>query len=176
MQNLVAITLLNLRWEQNISIEFEFWWINRSSNGHQIGFNKACSRWTNPPDAETVSRIARFPFLQIDGTHIEWLWERISSQWVALTATRIVVPVYFYWCPTKASFDTIYNMWGYRPVFNSDSAMASFYPPEKLILLLYSLIAKFMGPTWDPSGADRTQVGPMLAPWTLLSGICIDHV
>ena len=23
---------------------------------------------------------------------------------------------------------------------------------------------------WGPSGADRTQVGPMLAPWTLLSG------
>ena len=32
------------------------------------------------------------------------------------------------------------------------------------------LIAKFMGPTWGPSGANRTQVGPMLAPWTLLSG------
>ena len=27
-----------------------------------------------------------------------------------------------------------------------------------------------MGPTWGPSGADRTQVGPMLAPLTLLSG------
>ena len=27
-----------------------------------------------------------------------------------------------------------------------------------------------MGPTWGPSGADRTQVGPMLASWTLLSG------
>ena len=26
-----------------------------------------------------------------------------------------------------------------------------------------------MGPTWGPSGADRTQVGPMVAPWTLLS-------
>ena len=32
------------------------------------------------------------------------------------------------------------------------------------------LIARFMGPIWGPSGADRTQVGPMLAPWTLLSG------
>ena len=28
----------------------------------------------------------------------------------------------------------------------------------------------FVGPTWGPSGTDRTQVGPMLAPWTLLSG------
>ena len=31
------------------------------------------------------------------------------------------------------------------------------------------LIARFMGPTWAPPGSDRTQVGPMLAPWTLLS-------
>ena len=31
-------------------------------------------------------------------------------------------------------------------------------------------IARFMGLTWGPPGADRTQVGPMLAPWTLLSG------
>ena len=28
-----------------------------------------------------------------------------------------------------------------------------------------SLIARFMGPTWGPSGADRTQVGHMLVPW-----------
>ena len=32
-----------------------------------------------------------------------------------------------------------------------------------------SLIARFVGPTWAPSGADRTHVGLMLAPWTLLS-------
>ena len=33
-----------------------------------------------------------------------------------------------------------------------------------------TLIARFMGPTWGPPGDDRTQVGPMLAPWALLSG------
>ena len=27
--------------------------------------------------------------------------------------------------------------------------------------------------SWGPSGADRTQVGPMLAPWTLLSGLLL---
>ena len=32
-----------------------------------------------------------------------------------------------------------------------------------------TLIAGFMGPTLGPSGADRTQVGPMLTPWILLS-------
>ena len=33
------------------------------------------------------------------------------------------------------------------------------------------LIARFMGPTWGPSEADRTQVGPIFATWTLLSGV-----
>ena len=31
-------------------------------------------------------------------------------------------------------------------------------------------IAKFMGPTWGPPGSCRPQMGPMLAPWTLLLG------
>ena len=33
-----------------------------------------------------------------------------------------------------------------------------------------------MRSTWGPSGGDRTQVGPILAPWSLLSGIlCKAH-
>ena len=35
---------------------------------------------------------------------------------------------------------------------------------------LNTQIAKFMGPTWGPPGSCRPQMGPMLAPWTLLSG------
>ena len=34
-----------------------------------------------------------------------------------------------------------------------------------------ALIARFMGPTWGPSGDARTQVGPILAPRTFLSGV-----
>ena len=34
---------------------------------------------------------------------------------------------------------------------------------------MQTLIARLMGPTWFPPGADRSQVGPMLTPWTLLS-------
>ena len=34
-------------------------------------------------------------------------------------------------------------------------------------------IAKFMGPTWGPPGSCQPQMGPMLAPWTLLSGSLI---
>ena len=36
-----------------------------------------------------------------------------------------------------------------------------------------SLIARFMVPTWGPPGADKTQVGPMLAAWSLLSGLAL---
>ena len=42
---------------------------------------------------------------------------------------------------------------------------------QELGISQMSLIARFMGPTCGPSGADRTQVGPMLAPSTLLSGV-----
>ena len=34
-----------------------------------------------------------------------------------------------------------------------------------------SLIARFMGPTWCPPGSCRPQMGPILVPCTLLSGI-----
>ena len=34
----------------------------------------------------------------------------------------------------------------------------------------WSQIARFMGPTWNPHGSCRPEVGPFLAPWTLLSG------
>ena len=39
--------------------------------------------------------------------------------------------------------------------------------------IIPSLIAMFMGPIWGPFGADRTKVGPMLAQWTLLSGMVL---
>ena len=34
-----------------------------------------------------------------------------------------------------------------------------------------SKIARFMGPTWGPPGSCRPQMGPTLAPWTLVSGM-----
>ena len=35
---------------------------------------------------------------------------------------------------------------------------------------------KFMEATWGPPGSCRPQMGPMLAPWTLLSGLCCGNV
>ena len=39
-----------------------------------------------------------------------------------------------------------------------------------------SLIARFLRPKWGPSGTIRTQVGPMLAPWSLLSSLLLYDV
>ena len=33
--------------------------------------------------------------------------------------------------------------------------------------------SKFMGPTWGPPGSCRPQMCPMLAPWTMLSGMAL---
>ena len=35
-------------------------------------------------------------------------------------------------------------------------------------------IARFMEPTWSPPGSCQPQMGPMLAPWILLSGLVQD--
>ena len=40
---------------------------------------------------------------------------------------------------------------------------------------IISQIAKFMGPTWSPPGSCRPQMGPMLAPWSLLSGMILNR-
>ena len=62
-------------------------------------------------------------------------------------------------------------------VFHSQRSSGTWTSPgavmtnfEGLVSYINPDIATFIGPIWCPSGADRTQVGPMLAPWTLLSG------
>ena len=55
--------------------------------------------------------------------------------------------------------------------YNILQAVDGMWPELHLIHIEPSLIAKIMGPTWGPPGADRTQVGSMLAPWTLLFGM-----
>ena len=44
-------------------------------------------------------------------------------------------------------------------------------PDQILTVDTPSQIARFMEPIWDPPGSCRPHVGPMLTPWTLLSGI-----
>ena len=42
---------------------------------------------------------------------------------------------------------------------------------SSLHLRIYSLVTRYMGPTWGPPGSCRPQMGPMLAPLILLSGL-----
>ena len=64
----------------------------------------------------------------------------------------------------------------------SPSEFSTRYPeipwckPRHLTLTLRSQIARFMEPTWGPPGSCRPQIGPMLARWTLLSGMHITQL
>ena len=60
-----------------------------------------------------------------------------------------------------------WHQWAYHPAAIAGGSILLPYHTVKCLQL--TLIARFMGPTWGPSGAERTQVGPMQAPWTLLS-------
>ena len=68
--------------------------------------------------------------------------------------------------------DCLIIIWWSTTCFRSDSnqnfCLANPILPR--LLCAASQIAKFMGPTWGPPGSRRPQMGPMLAPLTLLSG------
>ena len=73
--------------------------------------------------------------------------------------------MYVLWCNISAMVKK--KLATIRLLFKS----VQFSNREKSSTDITSLIARFTGPTWHPSGADRTKMGPMLAPWTLLSGL-----
>ena len=89
--------------------------------------------------------------------------------------------IYYLLPSTEVAFRTLINAVknplhyaDIQKVTNSFSISAPSFQNELVWLqTITSLIARFMEPTWGPSGADRTQVGPMLAQWTLLSGFSI---
>ena len=75
------------------------------------------------------------------------------------------------WPVTRKMFpfdDVIMNTDGLNPASRLGHGYVSISTEEGLWDVT-TLIPRFMGPTWGPSGADRTHTGPMLAPWTLLS-------
>ena len=60
-------------------------------------------------------------------------------------------------------------MTSYLLFLQSEKSINSFIAIPGKLKLVTPLIARLIGPTWGPCGANRTQVGPMLAPWALLS-------
>ena len=85
-----------------------------------------------------------------------WNVNEHLNQWCGHSHTYI--------CVSGPSFAGCYTHQPWRSV-------ADGLPANIVSEHVISLTARLMGPTWGPSGAGRTQVGPMLVPWTLLSGI-----
>ena len=86
---------------------------------------------------------------------------------------RIPIPVrpYFY-VATEPKVNKHHKCWWHLRCCNrlNTTSMWCLWN-NNLVLVSNSLIARFMGPTRGSFGADRTHVSPMLAPWTLLSGV-----
>ena len=84
-----------------------------------------------------------------------YAWLMVGSIYIYIYPIYIYIYIYIYtWYISNAGTVGVHRVW------------KQWYP----------LIARFMGPTWGPSGADRTQVGPMLAPWILLSGSIANRI
>ena len=84
-----------------------------------------------------------FPW-RLPGMEFPWLFPDRWTPWLVLSNTLSLSPI-------RHILRNVYTVYAFSYIL--------------------SLIARFMGPAWGPSGADRTQVGPMLATWTLLSGV-----
>ena len=89
---------------------------------------------------------------------ISWPHQRALASWQVA-----------YICHTYHTVTSIFPLHGTIPNF-STAAITSCTFINSSRSAYKPLVARFMGPTWGPSGADRTQVGYTLAPLTLLSG------
>ena len=77
--------------------------------------------------------------------------------------------------------DSNRSFWSWVKIFSSNVLPKLLMAPVRTLILrisvqvthtnLISQIGKFMGPTLGPPGSCRPQMGPMLAPWTLLLGM-----
>ena len=91
------------------------------------------------------------------------------------------VITYLCWLP-PGQVSPVFIWWAHHAVLPlpvhkwPHTSALSITTTQRCDMAITSLIAMFMGPTWGPSGADRTQVGPKLAPWTLLSGILLGNL
>ena len=86
---------------------------------------------------------------------------------IILTANLLASQLLFLGMHHTQTYKTVVVCFIYR---GSSHFSATLGYHIRLCTSLITLIARFMGPSWGPSGADRTQVGPMLAPRTLLYG------
>ena len=101
------------------------------------------------------------------GPHTLWARNLHMLQWTSFSSVRVMR---FWLFVGPRPYPKIDNSKSTRP---SGTILVDIFVNIPTICsqkCIHTLIARFMGPTRSPSGADRTQVGPMLAPWTLQSG------
>ena len=99
----------------------------------------------------------------------------LSQHWfqvmVCNTETIYRMCVYDWNC--EGAISNIFSIWNMTISLKTrgwiQSCMKKLHGWQVWWNIIFTLIAKFVGLTWGPTGANRTQVGPMVAPWTLLS-------
>ena len=110
---------------------------------------------------------------QFEWPQTTWPKERYSDiTWATFTAYQIT--------GHSAACPTVISGFHQRSALpdNFEGIHYAFYSKRSSIaesvslydVIMPSQIVKFMGPTWGPPGSYRPQMGPILAPWTLLSG------
>ena len=98
--------------------------------------------------------------------HLHALWRWVSLGHISVHDQHVEVS-------SQTPYAAAYIMCQHCVDFTCLTSSLSIF--KRLFILLQTLEytdphSKVHGDNWGPSGADRTQVGPMLAPWTLLSG------
>ena len=96
----------------------------------------------------------------MNGWHVQTvhIFALISHCWIIITFFSIpAAPISI--CRTRA--------------WHFPSRILTYPDAAVLYRTIYTQIARFMGQTWGPSGSCRSQLGPMLDPWTLLSGLIV---
>ena len=133
----------------------------------------------------TTNNDKRRPVIDIINSIVHNIWVRLCFAWVTLTIlikTFHPSPVFFY--AKKFIMQQIMTILiNDRKLRNYVfGILQQFWIDKQRTQRTWrqtcaaSLMAMSMWPTWGPSGADRTQVGPMLAPWTLLCGTCSMYI
>ena len=98
----------------------------------------------------------------------------ITAQYQKLTIYSSVIFMHIFFTsltsPTISIFSIMKHSWCIKRQRHRHTWAKQTSDRHQIYASVTTLIARFMGPTWGPSGADRTQGGPVLAPWALLSG------
>ena len=134
------------------------WWINQQDDSAISSIHHWVFR-TRPVWCRNLF-IFNYVIVDIWSTGYN-VWNHMSRQYIL----RKVTPVWHIHCENASKLVHMLR----SPSSDCDRTNTKAYQRRAV----YTMIARFMGPTWGPSGADRTQVGPRLAPWTLLSGYII---